>query len=299
MLSEYTKLIHQLANQLPSIGLPVEQEVATQAGIILIFDRYEKYYDYDRIVYVGFSGNVSKRWRQVLYGKTQSNIRSYVQAILRSESELEAYLEKHFHFVVLECPNELLAKCYAQQICALLQNDANFQPSPQWLGRKHKQPPLAETKLWQHFAPQSLEINPQHLQAVCELFELAQSDLPTVQVSEEYELATLQQLAQEPQTQNPQRLRLRQEWIRNPYVRAYTLKQAEGRCQLCEQPAPFRLADGTPFLEVHHVIPLEAGGPDTIENCVALCPNCHREVHYAPNEGQHEYLKSRQNVPKD
>ncbi|MBY8114030.1 HNH endonuclease [Vibrio fluvialis] len=37
---------------------------------------------------------------------------------------------------------------------------------------------------------------------------------------------------------------------------------------------------GNPYLEVHHLIRLIDDGPDTPENCVAVCPNCHRELHY-------------------
>jgi 5-methylcytosine-specific restriction enzyme A len=45
-------------------------------------------------------------------------------------------------------------------------------------------------------------------------------------------------------------------------------------------PAPFEMAEGIPYLEVHHVKPLAIGGSDTIMNAVALCPNCHRRAHY-------------------
>ncbi|WP_413817679.1 HNH endonuclease [Pseudomonas viridiflava] len=34
-------------------------------------------------------------------------------------------------------------------------------------------------------------------------------------------------------------------------------------------------------MEVHHKIRLADGGLDTLENAVALCPNCHRATHYA------------------
>jgi 5-methylcytosine-specific restriction protein A len=67
---------------------------------------------------------------------------------------------------------------------------------------------------------------------------------------------------------------------RDPGVRTWILRAAEGFCELCRQPAPFLDAEGVPFLEVHHVIPLATGGPDTITNAVALCPNCHRELHH-------------------
>jgi len=66
---------------------------------------------------------------------------------------------------------------------------------------------------------------------------------------------------------------------RDPNVVNYTLKRANGVCELCEQPAPFKKKNGDPYLEVHHVVQLANGGEDTIENAVALCPNCHRKMH--------------------
>ncbi len=68
---------------------------------------------------------------------------------------------------------------------------------------------------------------------------------------------------------------------RNPDVVAEVLAQASGKCQQCGSPAPFtRKSDGSPYLEVHHKIPLAFGGEDTVVNAIALCPNCHREAHY-------------------
>jgi 5-methylcytosine-specific restriction protein A len=32
---------------------------------------------------------------------------------------------------------------------------------------------------------------------------------------------------------------------------------------------------------VHHIVPLAEGGPDDLGNTAALCPNCHRAVHYS------------------
>ncbi|MEY0334745.1 HNH endonuclease [Providencia rettgeri] len=31
---------------------------------------------------------------------------------------------------------------------------------------------------------------------------------------------------------------------------------------------------------MHHVEWLANGGEDSVENAIALCPNCHREAHY-------------------
>lgn len=70
-------------------------------------------------------------------------------------------------------------------------------------------------------------------------------------------------------------------YIRNPDVVAEALIRADGICENCNKPAPFiRKSDNTPYLEVHHVLPLAQGGDDTIENVLALCPNCHREEHF-------------------
>jgi 5-methylcytosine-specific restriction protein A len=66
---------------------------------------------------------------------------------------------------------------------------------------------------------------------------------------------------------------------RNAYVSEYAKIKASGICQLCEKPAPFKDRNNVPFLEAHHIIWLSKGGLDTIENTVALCPNCHRKMH--------------------
>jgi 5-methylcytosine-specific restriction enzyme A len=62
-------------------------------------------------------------------------------------------------------------------------------------------------------------------------------------------------------------------------VSEYAKRRADGTCQLCNLPAPFRDRNGEPFLEIHHIIPLEEGGEDVVENVAALCPNCHRKMH--------------------
>ena len=67
---------------------------------------------------------------------------------------------------------------------------------------------------------------------------------------------------------------------RNPVVRAWILKWAKGKCEKCDSPSPFLKEDGEPYLEVHHLITLSNAGADKVENTVALCPNCHRQLHY-------------------
>lgn len=68
---------------------------------------------------------------------------------------------------------------------------------------------------------------------------------------------------------------------RNHDVVAEVLERANGKCELCNSPAPFlRASNQAPYLEVHHTIRLADGGEDTIENAVAACPNCHRKAHH-------------------
>lgn len=70
-------------------------------------------------------------------------------------------------------------------------------------------------------------------------------------------------------------------FARNPDVVAEVTLRAKGKCEGCKEKAPFlRLKDGTPYLEVHHIKQLAHDGEDTVENAIALCPNCHRESHY-------------------
>ncbi len=68
---------------------------------------------------------------------------------------------------------------------------------------------------------------------------------------------------------------------RNQDVIAEVLFRANGKCEECGKTAPFlRASDGSPYLEVHHVLPLSENGDDTVENTLALCPNCHRQAHF-------------------
>jgi 5-methylcytosine-specific restriction protein A len=71
-------------------------------------------------------------------------------------------------------------------------------------------------------------------------------------------------------------------YVRSPAVVAYVVQRAAGLCELCGR-SPFITDSGAVFLEVHHLVQLSAGGPDTPCNTAALCPNCHRELHYGTN----------------
>ena len=68
---------------------------------------------------------------------------------------------------------------------------------------------------------------------------------------------------------------------RNPDVITEVLIRANGKCERCKSNAPFiRKKDNSPYLEVHHRITLADGGDDSVENAIAVCPNCHREIHF-------------------
>ena len=71
-----------------------------------------------------------------------------------------------------------------------------------------------------------------------------------------------------------------EQFVRDAAVVAYVLHEAGGRCECCINPAPFLTRNGSPYLEVHHVLPLASGGSDRVSNAVAACPNCHRELHH-------------------
>lgn len=64
-------------------------------------------------------------------------------------------------------------------------------------------------------------------------------------------------------------------------IKLYALKRANGYCESCNNEAPFVKPNGEPFLEVHHLRKLSDGGIDDPENVAAICPNCHRRVHYS------------------
>ena len=71
---------------------------------------------------------------------------------------------------------------------------------------------------------------------------------------------------------------------RSPYVAEHAKRRAKGKCELCQNPAPFKDKNEVPYLETHHIEWLANGGADTIENTAALCPNCHRKMHIINDE---------------
>jgi hypothetical protein len=73
----------------------------------------------------------------------------------------------------------------------------------------------------------------------------------------------------------------RQEYIRNPWVIAAVIKRSGNKCEMPGCTAPlFKRENDTPYLEVHHIVPLAEDGDDTVANAAAVCPACHRELHF-------------------
>ena len=76
---------------------------------------------------------------------------------------------------------------------------------------------------------------------------------------------------------SPRRSVLRSEVKRDPRVRRAVL----ARTQECEGAGCGERRDFPGFLDVHHILGVEKS--DRPWNCVALCPNCHRDAHFSPD----------------
>ena len=68
-------------------------------------------------------------------------------------------------------------------------------------------------------------------------------------------------------------------YVRDPAVRAAVRLRANGQCEYCGKPG-FLCADGTPYIECHHIIALADAGADHVSNVIALCSEHHREAHF-------------------
>jgi hypothetical protein len=69
--------------------------------------------------------------------------------------------------------------------------------------------------------------------------------------------------------------------VRSKAIHLYVSKRANGYCEGCSAVAPFRKADGRPYIEAHHTTRLADDGPDHPAKVIGLCPNCHRRAHHA------------------
>lgn len=76
------------------------------------------------------------------------------------------------------------------------------------------------------------------------------------------------------------KVRNRTFYERSEEVKNYVIARADGSCELCDKAAPFQKLDGTPYLEPHHINRLSDGGLDHPLYVGAICPTCHRHIHY-------------------
>ncbi|MBR0684076.1 HNH endonuclease [Roseomonas eburnea] len=76
-------------------------------------------------------------------------------------------------------------------------------------------------------------------------------------------------------------------YVRDPAVREAVIRRARGLCEFCKEPG-FLKADGTRYLEAHHIIALAAQGDDRMTNVIALCPGHHREAHFGKDAASME-----------
>jgi HNH endonuclease len=83
------------------------------------------------------------------------------------------------------------------------------------------------------------------------------------------------------------RARLGTVFRRDPKVRDAVLLLARGHCERCGQQG-FLTITGDRYLETHHVVGVAERGPDTTDNVIAVCPNCHRQAHFAADRVQVE-----------
>lgn len=171
-----------------------------------------------------------------------------------------------------------------------------------WLDDKKDMPvleesPLLEDRKWKK-CPESEQARNWHYRIwlaphdlrslLTELDSITQSDIRWRQAFGERVRSSLQDSAQSRQERLARASRFPRRVVvtttifeRNSDVVAEILLRANGKCEGCLASAPFkRRFDGSPYLEVHHRTPLSKGGEDTVENAIALCPNCHRKLHY-------------------
>lgn len=70
---------------------------------------------------------------------------------------------------------------------------------------------------------------------------------------------------------------------RSKDVHQYVLARANGACEAraCDQPPSFiNKRTNQPYLEAHHTHRRSDAGPDAPTHVIALCPACHRRVHF-------------------
>lgn len=67
---------------------------------------------------------------------------------------------------------------------------------------------------------------------------------------------------------------------RDPRIKN-ALKKFHDKCQICREQFFLKKDGKTRYSEVHHIKSLSEGGGLITDNCIVVCANCHRKMHYA------------------
>ena len=84
---------------------------------------------------------------------------------------------------------------------------------------------------------------------------------------------------------------------RDPRIAKAALIDANYKCQISSKHNTFiSPKTGKNYIEAHHLIPMEYYDDfhnciDVEDNIIALCPNCHREIHYSDIKNKEKMLK--------
>ncbi len=104
-----------------------------------------------------------------------------------------------------------------------------------------------------------------------------------------HKVPTAELLGRLPPSDEPAGVVMRQQLVRvrSDVVIELTLRRAAHQCEMpgCTTTL-FKNDDGNPYLEVHHLKLLAEDGPDHPNNTAALCPSCHRHLHYGVDRAE-------------
>jgi len=128
--------------------------------------------------------------------------------------------------------------------------------------------------------------------------ENTQNDENEERLYAQIDIDTLKAKVQKMNTIATQTSRAVNVYVRNNALRTLVKRRSNYSCEMpsCDYMG-FEQENGDKYIEVHHLIPLSQGGEDSLSNTVALCPICHRKLHYAHNKKKlqtilQEYIKS-------
>ena len=79
-------------------------------------------------------------------------------------------------------------------------------------------------------------------------------------------------------------------------IREFCLMRAGYQCEINSEHTSFTTVNGRQYVESHHIIPLKYQDQfdfnlDTVDNLIALCPNCHKAIHYGSRRTKEMLLK--------